>query len=172
MKRLASEFFDCNSVELAPKLLGKVLCVQTESAIIRKAITETEAYCQNDTACHGNKGRTKRNDPMFHPGGTVYVYLCYGMHEMFNVAAGRDGESQAVLVRGIEGYAGPGKVTKHMNIDRSFNYEFLPASNRIWIENGVEVHESQIEKLKRVGIGYAARCDQDRLWRFRLVISS
>ena len=168
MNRLGEEFFDCDSVELAGKLLGKTLCVQGENDVIRRIITETESYSENDTACHGSRGRTKRNDAMFCRGGTVYVYLCYGLHEMLNVAAGKDGESKAVLIRGIKGAAGPGIVTKQLNICRRLNYEFLPTSERIWIEDGIEISENQIENLKRVGIGYASQEDQDKLWRFRL----
>ena len=164
--RLTKDFFACDSVELAQKLLGKTLCVQHGNEVIRKTITETEAYSENDTACHGNRGRTKRNDPMFCVGGTVYVYLCYGIHEMLNVAAGAEGESKAVLIRGTDGAAGPGKVTKLLNINRSYNYEFIPTSNRIWIEDAPEVDEDKLQKLKRVGIGYAAPADQNRLWRF------
>jgi len=169
MKRLNPEFFNCNSVELAKKLLGKVLCVQSGNQVIRKMITETEAYGINDTACHCYKGRTKRNDPMFKVGGTVYVYLCYGIHEILNVVAGKDGEGQGVMIRGVEGAVGPGKVSKALDIDRSLNYELLPLSKRIWLENGVEVKDSQIEKLKRVGISYASQEDQDKLWRFRFI---
>lgn len=172
MKKLASAFFDCDSVELAKKLLGKVLCVQIGDEVVRKKIIETEGYGINDTACHGYNGQTKRNYPMFCQGGTVYVYLCYGLHEIFNVAAGKEGEGQGVMIRGVENATGPGRVTKILKINRSFNYEFLPASNRIWLEDGIEVESTQIEELKRVGIGYATREDQDKLWRFRLLNTS
>jgi DNA-3-methyladenine glycosylase len=171
-EHLCPQFFDCESVTLAKKLLGKVLCVQNEGQIIREIITETEAYCENDTACHAFKGRTKRNDPMFCKGGTVYVYLCYGIHEMMNISAGKDNEGQAVLVRGVNGATGPGKVTKLLKIDRSLNYEFLPESKLIWIESAPEIDDSQIEKLKRVGIGYASPKDQNNLWRFKCKLRS
>jgi DNA-3-methyladenine glycosylase len=168
MKKLNAEFFACDCVELARRLLGKVLCVKAGNEIIKKVITETEAYGVGDTACHGYKGRTKRNAPMFAQGGTVYVYLCYGLHEILNFAAGADGEGQGVMIRGIESAVGPGRVTKALNIDRSFNDEFLPTSKRIWLESGVEFQQQHIEELKRVGIGYASQEDQDKLWRFRL----
>jgi len=163
VKKLPCEFFDCGSVELAKKLLGKILCVGNTRSII----VETEAYEENDTACHAYRGRTKRNDPMFHSGGTVYVYLCYGIHEMLNIAAGKNGEGKAVLIRGIQNHIGPGRVTKALNINRSFNYEFIPTSTRIWIEDAPPV--TQIQQLPRVGIPYASQPDQDKLWRFKVI---
>lgn len=185
MKRLTAEFFDCGCVNLSIKLLGKVICIQTPNEVIRKMINEVEAYGIGDTACHANKGRTKRNDPMFKSGGTVYVYLCYGIHEILNFSAGKDGEGQGVMIRAVcnaenievaKGHTvrnigeavGPGRVTKLLGIDRSFNYEFLPASTRIWLEEGAQVNQSKIQRLKRIGIGYASQADQDRLWRFKL----
>jgi len=168
IKKLTADFFDCDCEELSIKLLGKVICIQNGEHVIRKIITEVEAYGINDTACHTYKGRTKRNDPMFKQGGTVYVYLCYGIHEILNFVSGKDGEGQGVMIRGIEGAIGPGRVSKILNIDRSLNYEFLPTSDRIWLEDGEPVDEDKIERLKRVGIGYATQEDQDRLWRFSI----
>lgn len=167
---MTADFFACDCAELSIKLLGKVICIKTPNVIIRKTITEVEAYGIGDTACHAHKGRTKRNDPMFKTGGTIYVYLCYGVHEILNFSAGRDGEGQGVMIRAVDGAVGPGKVTKLLCIDRSFNNEFLSTSDRIWLEEGEQVNQSEIERLKRVGISYAAKADQDRLWRFRLVL--
>ena len=167
--RVQPEFFDCDCVELARKLLGKLLCVRSGGEVIRKMITEVEAYGINDTACHCYKGRTKRNDPMFKRGGTVYVYLCYGIHEILNFAAGKDGEGQGVMIRGIEGAVGSGRVTKILGVDRNFNYEFLPTSNRIWLEDGTYIEEVRVERLKRVGIGYASLEDQNKFWRFKII---
>lgn len=165
--RVNKNFFECDCVQLAVKLLGKTLCVQTANGTVKSIITETEAYGMDDTACHCNRGCTKRNDPMFCKGGTVYVYLCYGLHEILNFAAGSDGEGQGVMIRGTANAIGPGRVTKAFGINRSFNYEFAPTSERIWVEEGESI-EQKVEALKRVGIGYAAQEDQDRLWRFRL----
>jgi len=184
MKLTNPTFYNCNSETLAKKLLGKILCVAHENKIIRVSITETESYGLNDTACHTYKGRTKRNDPMFHRGGTIYVYLCYGIHEILNISAGADGEGQGVMIRGvcatknigaadiakdIDNIFGPGRVTKLLGVDRSFNYEFLTTSTRIWLEDAHEILPEKIQALKRVGIGYALQEDQDRLWRFRVM---
>ena len=167
MNRIKEDFFICDSEALAEKIIGKYLCVQLKGKIAKYMITETEAYGPNDSACHCHKGRTKRNDPMFRVGGTVYVYLCYGIHEIANIVAGKENEGQGVMIRGIDNTFGPGKVTKIIGIDRSFNYEFLPTSTRIWIEDNPVKSEFEIEKLKRIGIGYATLQDQDKLWRFR-----
>ena len=167
MNKLKEDFFICDSEKLAEKIIGKYLCVQLNGKIDKYMITETEAYGLDDSACHCNKGHTKRNDPMFRAGGTVYIYLCYGLHEIANIVAGKENEGQGVMIRGIDNTFGPGKVTKKIGIDRSFNYEFLPTSKRIWIEDNLIKNEFKIEKLKRIGIGYATLHDQDKLWRFR-----
>jgi DNA-3-methyladenine glycosylase len=165
MNKKGAEFFECGAVDLAQRLLGTVLCIARGHDVARHVITETEAYGIGDTACHAFRGRTRRNDPMFCRGGTVYVYLCYGIHEMFNISAGRADEGQAVLIRGLADADGPGKVTKLLGLDRSFNYEFLPSSARIWIETGTV--PGQITALPRVGINYASAADRARLWRFK-----
>lgn len=97
------------------------------------------------------------------------MYLCYGIHEILNVAAGAEGSGQGVMFRGVESVVGPGRVTKILGVDRSFNYEYIPKSDRIWIEEGAEIAERNIEKLKRVGIDFADQKDKERLWRFRLI---
>ena len=172
MKIQGDNFFDCSAVELARNLLGKILCVQTDAGVIRKMITETEAYGIDDTACHCYKGRTNRTEPMFRKGGTVYVYLCYGIHEILNIASGKEDQGQGVMIRGIEGAVGPGRVTKALGVDRSYNFEQVTTSSRIWLEEGIDVTANKIQELKRVGIDYAAQHDIDKLWRFRLLNAS
>lgn len=102
---------------------------------------------------------------MFQKGGVCYVYLCYGIHNLLNIVSGEENDPQAVLIRSVEGLNGPGKVTKELGIDRTFNGKSL-LENEIWIEDGEE--PKQIEKLPRVGIGYAKQEDQEKLWRFRI----
>ncbi|GLJ15889.1 hypothetical protein SUGI_0262320 [Cryptomeria japonica] len=94
-KLLGIEFFQCDALQLAPKLLGKLL--RKDDVILQ--ITEVEAYRQNDTACHGRFGITARTAPVFGPGGRSYVYLCYGIHSMLNVVADKEGIGAAVLIR-------------------------------------------------------------------------
>ncbi len=167
-RRLGREFYGAHADELAPALLGKYLCVrEREGGTVRKSrITETECYMGTaDTACHASKGQTDRNRVMWDKGGTVYVYLCYGMHSMLNVVSGPKGSPEAVLIRGTEDYPGPGRVTKAFGIDRRLNGSDLVLSDEIWIESdGLPVPE--YECLPRVGIDYASDEDRSRPWRF------
>ena len=102
---------------MAPALLGKLLCRRVDDKIIKYRITETECYFgEDDTACHAHKGKTERTKIMYHEGGVAYVYLCYGLHSMLNVVSGIEDFPEAVLIRGVEGYNGPGKLTKALEI--------------------------------------------------------
>ncbi|XP_074556825.1 DNA-3-methyladenine glycosylase-like [Curcuma longa] len=92
---LHKDFFLVDSLELAPRLLGKFL--RRDDVILQ--ITEVEAYRPNDSACHGRFGITSRTAPVFGPGGHAYVYLCYGLHMMLNVVADKEGVGAAVLIR-------------------------------------------------------------------------
>jgi len=164
--RLTSTFFNQDATTAAPALLGKLLCRHLpDGAVLRGRITETEAYMANDTACHAHRGRTPRNAVMFAAGGLSYVYLCYGLHNLFNVVTGADGDAQAVLVRGIEGYPGPGRLTKQLQITREHNALDLRTSDLLWLEDDGFV-PGEIRTAPRVGIGYASAEDQARLWRF------
>ncbi len=128
-------------------------------------ITETECYMgSDDTACHASKGKTERTSPLWLPGGYTYVYLCYGVYNMFNVVTGNEGEPQAVLIRGVQGHFGPGKFTRFAGIDKSFNRIDMKTSEKIFIED--DGYKPQIVTSKRVGIDYAAERDRNRLWRF------
>ena len=103
---------------------------------------------------------------MYSAGGCAYVYLCYGMHEMLNVVTGAEGRPEAVLIRGVEGAEGPGRLTKFLKIDRSHNREDLVSSNRLWIEaDGTKV---KFTSSPRIGIAYASKRDQKRKWRFTI----
>lgn len=97
------KFFNQSARSLAPLLLGKILCCEKDGQVLRSKITEVEAYCgEEDSACHSAHGKTERTKIMWCDGGTVYVYLCYGMHNMLNiVCAGQ--RPEAVLIRGVEG---------------------------------------------------------------------
>ena len=165
MKRLTNRKFFLQPAEMfAPKLLGKIICRRWHGDILRYRIIETEAYCMNDTACHANRGKTLRNAPMFEIGGTSYVYLCYGIHEMFNIVCNEAGVSEAVLIRGVEGFSGPGKLTKALKIDRSQNNIDLLTSDELWLED--DGSEPQYKETTRVGIDYADVQDREKLLRF------
>lgn len=164
--RLNISFFTEDVLRVAPGLLGKYLTVrQSDGSLLRYIITETEAYKgTDDKACHASKGETRRNSVMFQRGGFVYVYLIYGMYWMFNVVTGSEKDPQAVLIRGVEGFDGPGKLTRALGIDGSFYGEDLVSSERIWIEEGI--NDFRFTSLPRVGIDYAGEPWISMPWRF------
>lgn len=166
--RLPTDFFLVDVLEVAPALIGKLLVRRFEDGRIeRYRITETEAYRgMEDLACHASKGRTPRTDVMFHQGGRVYVYLIYGMYWMLNLVTGHEGVPHAVLIRGIEGYSGPGLVGRALHLDRSFYGEDLATSSRIWVEDAEPLAE--IKTSKRIGIKYAGEEWENKPWRFYL----
>ncbi|MDR3091928.1 MAG: DNA-3-methyladenine glycosylase [Clostridiales bacterium] len=162
--RLQKDFFIKDAVALAPLLLGKILCRRVERGVLRRAITETEAYFgEADTACHASRGKTPRNAVMYEEGGRAYVYLCYGLHNMLNIVAGGSGNPQAVLIRGVAGAPGPGRLTKELSIDRGLNGAVFLDSEEIWLEDG---EQPPYSVSPRIGIDYAAPEDRERLWRF------
>lgn len=165
--KLDYEFFHRDAVEVAKDLVGKIVVCKNSAGEIKKLrITETEAYCgEEDTACHAHKGRTKRTEVLYMKAGTVYVYLCYGMHWLLNIVTGEENQPQAVLIRACEGNAnGPGKLTKALGINKDFNRLSVCTDDAIHIED--DGYKCRIAKDKRVGIAYASIKDQNRLWRF------
>ena len=165
MRRLEAKFFAQPADVAAPGLIGKLLFRRLGQKVARLRITETEAYCgESDTACHARRGRTARTAVMYEPGGRAYVYLCYGMHEMLNIVAGPAGSPEAVLIRGVEGHDGPGKLT------RALNRENLIESNRLWLED--DGFSPSLTASPRIGIAYASAEDRARLWRFRVIAAS
>ena len=163
MERLGMDFYHRPCVEVARDLVGKILVHNGRSL----RITETEAYCgESDTACHASRGRTKRTEVMYREAGTVYIYLCYGMHWMLNIVTGEENQPEAVLIRACREAAGPGKLTKALGITGELNRSSVVTSDNLWVED--DGLRCPILTDKRVGIGYASREDQDRLWRFRM----
>lgn len=167
-KRLTHDFFIRDVLSVAPDLIGKTLVFRgTDNNLLQYRITETEAYRgYEDKACHASKGRTARNDVMFREGGKIYVYFIYGMYWMLNFVAGEEDDPQAALIRSIEGYNGPGKVTRALGIDRSFYGEDLTTSDRIWIEDSG--FRPDITTGPRVGIDYAGDPWKNKPWRYYL----
>ena len=163
MDRLDQNFFRRPCVEVARDLVGKVLVHNGN----RLRITETEAYCgEQDTACHASKGRTKRTEVMYMEAGTVYVYLCYGMHWMLNLVTGEAEQPEAVLIRACREAPGPGKLTKKLGITGELNRTSVVSSDVLWVED--DGFSCSVSTAPRVGIGYASAQDQARLWRFVL----
>lgn len=163
MKRLSYEFFHRPCVEVASGLVGKVLVHHGN----RLRITETEAYCgEGDTACHASKGKTKRTEVMYMQAGTVYVYLCYGMHWMLNFVTGEEDQPEAVLIRACAEAPGPGRLTRALGITGEQNRSSVVTSEELWVAD--DGFRCTVVTDKRVGIGYASQEDQDRLWRFKM----
>jgi DNA-3-methyladenine glycosylase len=155
---LPCAFFDRAADRVACDLLGTALVVRAaDGSVSRHVVFETEAYLgAHDLACHGSKGMTRRNATMFAAAGRWYVYLCYGMHWMLNVVTGEPGVPAAVLIRGAGDHEGPGRLTKALGIDRSFDGR--PASRRsgLWFEApGIAVPPRLVERTPRIGVAYA-----------------
>ena len=164
-RRLSARDYRKDAVTLAPRLLGKLLCRKTGRKTVKLRITETEAYYgEDDTACHASKGKTERTRIMYEDGGHAYIYLCYGVHWLLNVVSGKRNFPEAVLIRGVEGFEGPGKLTKQLQINKSLNGENLAESNQLWIED--DGRRPVFLAAKRIGIDYASAKDKNRLWRF------
>ena len=164
--RKDNDFYRQNADAAAPNLVGKIICVKNDCGeILRMRIAETECYLgADDTACHASRGMTERNSALWLPGGFSYVYLCYGMYNMFNIITGAENDPQGVLIRGVEGHMGPGKFTKFCGIDRSHNRIDMRFSDILWLENDGFMPE--LVMSPRVGIDYASKADRERLWRF------
>jgi DNA-3-methyladenine glycosylase len=168
--RLKRSLFINDVLKVAPLLLGCFLVRRFDDGRIeKKMITEVEAYGgEFDLASHARFGKTKRNAVMWEKGGLVYVYFVYGMYFMFNITTGKKGEAQAVLIRGVDGIKGPGKVGKWLLLNKSFYGEDLTKSKRIWIEKGEIPPGFKVEKTPRIGVSYA-RAWANKKWRFLLV---
>ena len=186
MKLPVSFYQRHNVVKIAQELLGKVLFSKVNGKISAGMIVETEAYSSEEKGCHAFNGKTERNKVMFEVGGVSYVYLCYGIHHLFNVVTNELNQADAVLVRAIQPMqgvetmkermkvdalkritSGPGKLTKAMGIDRSCNGKNL-MGNEVWIEEaGEKIGTKSIVASKRVGIDYAGK-DAHLLWRFSI----
>lgn len=168
MNRVGAKFYSKNAMDLAPELLGKLLCMKNNNGVSKFRITETECYYgEEDTACHAHKGKTERTKIMYGQGGAAYIYLCYGIHSLLNIVTGPENHPEAVLIRGIEGFNGPGKLTKALGIDRNLNGENLIESEVMWIED--DGKSFQFQTSPRVGINYATPEYRDILWRFTAI---
>lgn len=176
-------------VFLAKDVIGKKICTNINGQFTSAIITETEAYCgRNDKACHANNGkRTNRTEVMFQQGGKAYVYLCYGIHNLFNITTNIDGLADAILIRAVQPLegkeimlqrrnktvfdktltSGPGVLSKALGIDRSLYAASLVGPN-IWLEETSEkISNEQIVETTRIGVDYAGE-DALRPWRFYL----
>lgn len=189
--RLPPAFYQSHDVvQIARDLLGKVLVTNFDGQYTAGRITETEAYrAPDDRACHAwNNRRTARTEVMFGEGGGAYVFLCYGIHYLFNVVTAPAGMAHAVLVRAIEPLdglevmrdrrggknqsliqltTGPGSLSQALGITTQWTGQRLTnAHSPLWIEDRGEVlTDEDIAVGKRIGVDYAGEC-ADWPWRF------
>tara|TARA_B100000965_G_C19503330_1_gene718478 strand:- start:479 stop:1096 length:618 start_codon:yes stop_codon:yes gene_type:complete len=188
MSRLSTAYYlNPDVVELAKDLLGKVLCTNIEGIYSSGIICETEAYEGiTDKASHAYGGRrTQRTETLYSKGGISYVYLCYGIHHLFNVVSNVQNIPHAVLIRGIvpldgkehilvrrkskkfqkNSCIGPGKVSQALGITTQQNGLSLQ-DDKIWLEDrNIIPSTNKIISSKRIGIDYAQE-DADLLYRF------
>lgn len=189
--RLKANFYRReDTVQIAKELLGKLLVTNFNGIRTSGRITETEAYkAPEDKACHAylNKN-TKRTKTMFLAGGVAYIYLCYGIHHLFNVVTGPEGSAHAVLIRAVEPVegltiiqkrrggmavkpqltAGPGVMSKALALHKHYDALSLHEDNSLfWIENAKSLAPNQIIASPRIGIDYAEEC-VDWPWRFHI----
>jgi DNA-3-methyladenine glycosylase len=173
-------------VGIAKSLLGKILVTNINNKLTSGIIVETEAYSWIERGCHAYQQKmTTRNEPMFNAGGISYVYLCYGIHELFNVVTNQEGIAEAVLIRALEPLegidemlkrtksksleritTGPGKLTRALDITRKHNRTDLLTGAHIWIEHRNRLNnQMQIESSTRIGLNF--KSDDALLpWRF------
>lgn len=166
IKILNSDFFNKDCLEIAPALIGKILVRKLDNGNeIRIRITETEAYRgMEDKACHASKGKTPRASILWCESGIIYVYLCYGVHWLFNIVTGNIDEPQAVLIRAGENAKGPGILTKKLGINKDFNEKNITSCHNLWLED--DGYSPKIKTDKRVGIDYAGDEWVNKPWRF------
>ncbi|MGB3262941.1 MAG: DNA-3-methyladenine glycosylase [Microcoleus sp.] len=176
------------STSVAPDLLGCTLVRQfPDGEEIRGIIVETEAYAPGDPACHAYRQRTPRNQAMFGPAGICYVYLIYGMYHCFNVVTDVEGVASGVLIRALQldalpkGFAGipekkrsrlaagPGKLCKVLEIDRTFSGSPLDAGHPLRLEHRSQqfqqaVEEGTINFVQTTRIGISQGIDLPWRW--------
>jgi len=154
---LSVDFFERPTRRVARELLGKHLVRRLHGKTNAYMITEVEAYDgYNDLASHASRGRTARTEVMFGKAGHWYVYLCYGMHWMLNIVTGPHEYPAAVLIRGVKGVGGPGRLTKTLGVTKALNARTATRGTGLWIEDrGVRVPKRSIMRTPRVGVSYA-----------------
>lgn len=185
---LPRDFFARDTQVVARELLGKLLVRRWRGSDLIGRITEVESYVgPDDLACHASKGRTPRTKIMFGPAGFAYVYLVYGMHELFNIVTEQEGFPAAVLVRSLEPVAGiaamerargtnklqqlttgPGRLTQAMRITRKLNHIDCCTGETLFVaDDGTSIVDAQIQTGPRIGVDYAGEWAQ-RPWRYYL----
>jgi DNA-3-methyladenine glycosylase len=175
MKKLPIQFFERTDVVLiAQQLIGKIVVTHFNGLITSGRIVETEAYIGiTDRASHSFDGRrTARNEHMYASAGTVYVYICYGMHHLFNIVCNAENNPDAVLIRAVEPISGidimlartgkqgldntltrgPGNVAKALGISKIHSGINLDQGDIYIAEDGLSIPEFSIGASRRIGI--------------------
>ena len=162
------QFFKRDTVTVAKDLIGKWIVTNINGVEVKAQICETEAYLGiNDSACHTYKGkRTARVEPIWKDGGTIYIYLCYGLHYLLNIVSSDEGVPEAVLIRGVVGAVGPAKATKLLNISKDLNGQSIVNNPKICIMD--DGNNYKYTTATRVGIDYALPKDKNAKLRFIL----
>ncbi|MBD3616523.1 MAG: DNA-3-methyladenine glycosylase [Gracilimonas sp.] len=188
--KLPRTFYERDDVvQISKELIGKVLCTKFDGNLTTGMIVETEAYNgRTDRACHAYPNvKTPRTETLYGPPGFSYVYLCYGIHHLFNIVTNREELADAILVRaiepkeGIEEMAerrgqespspiitnGPGKLSQALGITTSNDKTDL-LGDEVWLEDrGVNFGGKEIEASPRIGVDYAGE-DAQLPWRFTI----
>lgn len=172
-------------VSIAKQLVGKYLFTNIGGKLAAGKIVETEAYNgRNDRACHAFHKHTPRTETMYLRGGRAYVYLCYGIHHLFNIVTNEEGLADAVLIRAVEPVfgkgtmtarrgqkvkgqkltSGPGALSQALGIKTGHNGTSL-LGNTIWAAKGPP-ENFETETDKRVGLGRPVGEDAKLPWRF------
>ena len=189
MKKLSASFYERNNVvQIARELLGKMLVTTWKGVRTSGRIVETEAYAGlQDKASHAFRGRTPRTAVLFDTTGAAYVYLCYGLHQMFNISTNKDGLPHAVLIRGVEPIEGvdamllrtgkkvadysltrgPGNVGKAFGFHRSQSGLSLQSDDLFIADDGYQLNADAIGVSPRIGVAYAG---EDALLPYRFFI--
>jgi DNA-3-methyladenine glycosylase len=189
MEKLPLSFYlRDNVVAMAKDMLGKVLVTNWNGELTSGRIVETEAYQgETDKASHASKGRTKRTEVMYGEGGRAYVYLCYGIHQMFNIVVNREGTPHAILVRAVEPIdgvdlmlrrtgkkvldetltRGPGNVGKAFGFHTSQCGLSLVSDELYLADDGYQLKASQVGSSPRIGVAYAG---DHAAWEYRFFV--
>jgi len=190
-KKLPLPFYVRNDVvQIAKDLIGKVLVTKWKGETTSGRIVETEAYeGEIDRASHASKGRTKRTEVIFGEGGKAYVYLCYGLHQMFNIVTGKSSTPHAILIRAVEPIEGidimlkrtgkkkpdytltrgPGNVGKAFGFHTSQCGLSLQSNELYIIDDGFKVKKWSIITSPRIGVDYAG---DHATWHYRFFLKN
>lgn len=189
LKKLPLSFYQQDDVlHIAKELLGKILVTNYDGQFTAGRIVETEAYRgESDKASHASKGRTARTHVMFGEGGRSYIYLCYGIHHMFNIVTNKEGIPDAILIRAVEPLdginymlqrtgkkkldytltRGPGNVGKAFGFHTSQTGLPVTGSDLYIADDGFNLLPSEMETSPRIGVDYAG---DHALYHYRFFI--